>query len=54
MISSSDVRWGMVNKNTIENKLKIINSKITLNTSDGKAELDNNKSFLKVGTVAAL
>ena len=51
MISSSDTRWGSVNKSTIENKLKIITFKIMLNTSDNKETLDDNTSFLKGGTM---
>ena len=54
MISSSDTRWGTVNKSIIENKLKSITSKIYLNTSDSKETLDRNKSFLKGGTMTAI
>ena len=35
----------------IENKLKIIASKIMLNISDSKETLDKNKSFVKGGTM---
>ena len=47
MISASDARWGTENKRIIENTLKIITSKIMLNTHNSKETSDNNKSFLK-------
>ena len=40
MISSSDTRLGTVNKSTIENKSKIITSKIMLNASNSREILD--------------
>ena len=39
LISSSDTRWGTVNKNIIEDKLKTINAKILINTSDRKEKV---------------
>ena len=54
MISSSDARWGAVNRNIIENKLKSIIPKITLSMSDSKEYLDKSKYFLKGGNIAAL
>ena len=54
MISSSDARWGAVNRNIIENKLKSIIPKITLSTSDSKEDLDKSKSFLKGGATTEL
>ena len=43
VISSSDARLGTVNRNTIENKVKRISSKIILNTLDRKEELEKSK-----------
>ena len=54
LISWSDTKWGTVNRNIIENKLKTINAKIFINTSDSKEKLNGSKYFLKGGTFTAL
>ena len=46
--------WNTVNKNLIENKLKIISPNVMLNASDSGEELDMSPSYLKWGTINAL
>ena len=54
LIGSSDTRWGTLNKNVIESKLKTINGKILINTSDRNETLNVSKDFLKGDTFTAL
>ena len=47
------MRWGIVRKNIIENKLKIIYDQIFSSTLDAEENLDNVDSFSKGDSMAA-
>ena len=49
IISLSDVRWTMINKDTIQNKLRRIKQNEVMNASDSEEEVERRKSFLKGG-----
>ena len=54
VISSSDVRWKAKNETNMVHRLKNMNKKVTISTSDSGEEVDHSRWFLKGGTITAL